>query len=91
MTPERFLYWLQGHFEMNGTDKALTLEQTKMVANHLNLVFQHMADAPVHCEDTMTDEQKQQAAEQPVPKSLQELLEKVQRGRHSFGPHTLIC
>lgn len=96
MTAEQFLYWLQGYFEMNGTDKPLTLEQTKMVANHLNLVFKHMVGAPVHHEDTMTDEQKQKAGE-GIPQTMEELLRLIrkkapaQHVHHRFDLPTLIC
>jgi hypothetical protein len=39
MTPENFAYWLQGFFEIAGTDE-LTETQVKMVKDHLALVFQ---------------------------------------------------
>lgn len=38
MTPENFAYWLQGFFELAGTDN-LTPEQVKIVKDHLALVF----------------------------------------------------
>lgn len=45
MTSRDFAYWLQGFFEISGTD-ALTLsaEQVSMVKKHLNLVFAHEID-----------------------------------------------
>ena len=45
MTSRDFAYWLQGFFEISGTD-ALTLnaEQVSMVKKHLNLVFVHEID-----------------------------------------------
>lgn len=45
MTSRDFAYWLQGFFEISGTD-ALTMnaEQVSMVKRHLNLVFTHEID-----------------------------------------------
>lgn len=41
MTPEQFVYWLQGMFE-GGDLETLDAKQTKVVKNHLALVFQHI-------------------------------------------------
>jgi len=41
MTTRDFCFWLQGFFEINGEDRALTVEQAKMVKAHLDSVFQH--------------------------------------------------
>ena len=38
-----FCFWLQGHFEISGSQE-LTKEQTEIVKNHLNLVFTHEID-----------------------------------------------
>lgn len=38
LTPENFVYWLQGFVEMNG-GKRPTKEQWKMINDHLQLVF----------------------------------------------------
>lgn len=38
MTPEQFTYWLQGFIEMENP-KTLSLRQTKVIKDHLNLVF----------------------------------------------------
>lgn len=38
MTPENFCYWLQGYFELVGP-KTLDEKETKIVNDHLNLVF----------------------------------------------------
>ncbi len=40
MTPENFVYWLQGFFEITGGAPALNEAQTKMVKEHLEYVFQ---------------------------------------------------
>ena len=38
-----FCYWLQGHFEISGTNE-LTEEQVEIIKNHLHLVFKHEID-----------------------------------------------
>lgn len=45
MTSRDFAYWLQGFFEISGTN-ALTMsaEQVSMVRKHLDLVFAHEID-----------------------------------------------
>lgn len=45
MTPREFCYWLQGVFEIGKLD-SLDEEQTKIVKDHLNLVFVHSIDGP---------------------------------------------
>jgi hypothetical protein len=43
MTPENFVYWLQGHLEINEAspygNEGLTREQVKVVKQHLDLVL----------------------------------------------------
>lgn len=53
MRSRDFAYWLQGFFEISNTD-TITTEQTKIIKNHLNLVFKHEIDP------SMGDEQHQQ-------------------------------
>ena len=43
MTSRDFAYWLQGFFELTDSD-TVTLEQVKMIKNHLNMVFHHDID-----------------------------------------------
>jgi len=38
MKPEEFVYWLQGFMEMENP-KTLNLRQTKIIKDHLKLVF----------------------------------------------------
>jgi len=38
MTPENFCYWLQGFFEISGSNE-MTSEQAMTVKRHLDLVF----------------------------------------------------
>lgn len=44
MTPEQFVYWLQGVIEI-GDVKSFDTRQTEIIKNHLALVFAHV-DAP---------------------------------------------
>jgi hypothetical protein len=48
MTPEQFVYWLQGFFELSKPEN-LTTEQVKEVKEHLDSVFKKFPrqDAPV--------------------------------------------
>jgi hypothetical protein len=43
MTPQDFVYWLQGCFELTDP-KTLDEKQVQMIKNHLNLVFFHSID-----------------------------------------------
>ena len=38
MDAQQFCYWLQGYFEISGSDK-LTKEQIQIIRDHLQLVF----------------------------------------------------
>ena len=49
MTPQEFCYWLQGYFEITREDnsssaKGLTVDQMRVLKNHLALVFKHSID-----------------------------------------------
>jgi len=46
MTSRDFCYWLQGFFELRHASEgsALTTDQTKMIQQHLALVFKHEID-----------------------------------------------
>jgi hypothetical protein len=43
MTSRDFAYWLQGFFEITGTNK-IDEGQAEMIKNHLTLVFKHEID-----------------------------------------------
>ncbi len=43
MTSRDFAYWLQGFFEISGSE-SITEEQTSVIKNHLKLVFVHEID-----------------------------------------------
>lgn len=50
MTPEQFVYWLQGFFELRAADpemasKPITPAQEKMIRDHLALVFMKVTPA----------------------------------------------
>jgi hypothetical protein len=44
MTSRDFCYFLQGFFELQGTNQALTPEQVQIIRNHLKLVFLYEID-----------------------------------------------
>ena len=45
MTSRDFAYWLQGFFEISGTNAlTMTAEQVAMVRRHLDMVFIHEID-----------------------------------------------
>lgn len=46
MIAEQFVYWLQGHFEMNPENNTLTEEQIKMIKTHLGYVFKKPITVP---------------------------------------------
>lgn len=39
MNTQDFCYWLQGYFELSGTDGGLSKEQVEVIKEHLQLVF----------------------------------------------------
>jgi hypothetical protein len=43
MTSREFAYWLQGFFEISGSNE-LRPEQVVMIKKHLNMVFYHEID-----------------------------------------------
>ncbi len=44
MKSRDFCYWLQGYFELDGTEEGLSKKQTECVKKHLALVFAHEID-----------------------------------------------
>jgi hypothetical protein len=42
MSPEAFTYWLQGFFEISGSEN-LSEKQVRIIKDHLNLVFQKVS------------------------------------------------
>lgn len=76
MTSRDFAYWLQGFFEITGTNK-IDEGQAEMIKRHLNLVFKHEIDP------SMGDKEHQQKLNQihniGNPQTEQEAIEE-------FGP-----
>lgn len=46
LSPERFVYWLQGFLEVSGVD-SIDAEQTRIIKEHLGLCFEHIATTPL--------------------------------------------
>ena len=44
MTPRDFCYWLMGSLELVEPSDGLNEKQTKVLKNHLNMVFVHMVN-----------------------------------------------
>lgn len=44
MTSRDFVYWLQGYFEIEGTEHSLDLNKVKCIKRHLAMVFKHEID-----------------------------------------------
>lgn len=44
MTSRDFCYWLQGYFELAGTNNQLTPDQIATINRHLKMVFVHEID-----------------------------------------------
>lgn len=44
MKSRDFCYWLQGFFELSDQSKEITIEQSKLIQRHLNMVFAHEID-----------------------------------------------
>lgn len=53
MTPENFCYWLQGYFELYGP-KTLDEKETRIVWDHLNLVFNKITPDRFDSTDKLT-------------------------------------
>ena len=43
MTPENFVYWLQGYFELSEEAPGLSANQTQKIKDHLDLVLTKVA------------------------------------------------
>lgn len=82
MTSRDFAYWLQGFFEISGST-TLTEEQTKMIKNHLNMVFRHEID-PSFGPPKYIEELSKIHEGGKVPQSSVDLLTKLQGGTETF-------
>lgn len=80
MSPEQFVYWLRGFFEIGGT-RALTQREAEIISQHLSLVFTEVAkDLPPVDKKT-------------TPADIKKLMDEVQRKANPLGPggETLYC
>lgn len=89
MTSRDFCYWLQGFFEISGTNN-LDVGQVEMIKRHLNLVFKHEIDPSIN--KYHTDKEVAELNDIHNKPTLQELGEQhgfpVYNGgnNHNFGP-----
>lgn len=63
MSPENFVYWLQGFFEITGKVEGLTPAQLKMIQDHLGYVFSR----PNPAAPTLVSPLKQPVPPIPMP------------------------
>lgn len=47
MTSQSFCYWLQGFFEIGGSNAQISPAQVAIIRNHLNMVFVHEIDPSI--------------------------------------------
>lgn len=66
MTPEQFTYWLQGFAEMQMLETAPSLEQWRMIKEHLNLVFNKVTPPKKSLEEQLKELQQIQPVS-PAP------------------------
>lgn len=78
MTAQDFVYWLQGHFELNPDQKQLTPAQTELVRRHLNMVFFHEID-PSYGDKAHQDKLKALHWPQPTPEEWEKIKEELKR------------
>jgi hypothetical protein len=90
MTSRDFCYWLQGFFELTGSNKALTKEQCQMIKAHLAMVFVHEIDpshgTPEHravLQDLHDDKDTEKDVNADSIKGLKKLLEERQQSGQS--------
>ena len=69
MTSRDFCYWLQGAFEITGTQE-LNKEQIQVIKNHLNLVFYHEIDPSFGDDQDKQEEMNQIHQGTPLPSKL---------------------
>ncbi len=69
MTSRDFAYWLQGFFEIAGTNK-IDEGQAEMIKNHLNLVFKHEIDPSLNGSKTKVEVQDLQDVHDGKKKKL---------------------
>jgi hypothetical protein len=83
MTSRDFAFWLQGFFEISGTDE-VTPEQVRMVKKHLNLVFKHEIDPSMGDQKHQNELNKIHSSEE---EKLGEEWGPQPSENHIVGPH----
>ena len=89
MTPENFMYWLQGFFELQTSENAKTLneKQVQIIKEHMALVITKVT--PTSMDDGDDDDELER-----VKKKLEEMDGTIEFSPylHEPGPHTtLLC
>ena len=75
MSSRDFAYWLQGFFEISGSN-ILDVGQVEMIKNHLNLVFKHEIDPSLNEGKTKEEVQElQDVHDGPLPKKDQNAVD----------------
>lgn len=69
MSPEQFVYWLQGFFEMTDAD-SLSKKQVRMIKEHLGLVFMKLT--PDYTLTTTNDETQEILVEDEIEPDAEE-------------------
>jgi hypothetical protein len=82
MTPDQFCYWLQGMFEITNT-KQLSETQTKIIKEHLQLVFTKVT--PDHDKDLLTEQEESELEE--ALKKLQDEIDKKYEPYKPYQPY----
>lgn len=79
MRSRDFAYWLQGFFEISGTDN-VTPDQIRNIKKHLNLVFKHEIDP------SMGDENHQKELNQIHNEYVGKFPETEEEAIQKWGP-----
>jgi hypothetical protein len=93
MTPENFAYWLQGFFEIAGSDE-LTETQVKMVKDHLALVFQKVTpDRSKKVKKKKKDVTCTTPAvnTEQIRINVEDALKKLEQRRREQPPYRTVC
>lgn len=86
MTSREFAYWLQGLFEL-GKPEALDAEQTRLVKQHLAMVFKHEIDPSAGSSEHQAELGALHEGDKPVTQSeLKKKLEQLAKSRPPQGP-----
>lgn len=85
MTSRDFCYWLQGFFELHDPN-TIDEKQTRLIKQHLNLVFIHEID-PSHSDDPKVQGALQAVHDGVDVNELRERVTELENGPHAIdGP-----